>query len=154
MSIAFNDIQRVPEGIVITLRRCKTDQEGKGRRVGIPYAKGPVCPVRALDDWFDASGIKDGPLFRSVDRHGNVGNRALSGEAVALIVKARAGAVGLDPTRVAGHSLRAGFATSAAYSGVASWKIRDQTGHTSDAMLGRYIRETGLFIDNAAKTAL
>ena len=147
-------MEHVPEGIIITLRRTKTDQEGKGRRVGIPYARGPVCPVRALDGWIGASGIKEGALFRSVDRHGNVGNRALSGEAIALIVKEHAAAVGLDATRYAGHSLRAGLATSAAYSGVASWKIRDQTGHTSDAMLGRYIRETGLFIDNAAGAVL
>lgn len=154
VSIAFNDIQRMPEGIVITLRRTKTDQEGKGRQVGIPYARGPVCPVRALDDWLHASGTKEGPIFRSVDRHGNVGNRALSGETVALIVKDRARTIGLDPKRYAGHSLRAGLATSAAYSGVASWKIREQTGHRSDAMLDRYIRETGLFIDNAAGAVL
>lgn len=154
VAINFTDIEWVPEGIVVILRRTKTDQEGKGRQVGIPYARGAVCPVRALDGWLQTSGIKEGPIFRSVDRHGNVGSRALSGEAVTLIVKERAGAIGLDPKRYAGHSLRAGLATSAACSGVASWKIRDQTGHTSDAVLGRYIRESGLFIDNAAGAVL
>lgn len=154
VAINFTDIDRVPEGVVVTLRRTKTDQEGRGRQVGIPHGKGLVCPVRSLNDWLRAAGITDGPIFRSVDRHGSVGARALSGEAVALIVKERAGAVGLDPKRYAGHSLRAGLATSAACSGVASWKIRDQTGHVSDAMLSRYIRETSLFVDNAAGAVL
>lgn len=154
VSIAFNDIQRAPEGIVITLRRSKTDQDGKGRRVGIPYARGSVCPVCALDDWLQAAGVKEGPLFRSVDRHGNIAVRALSGEAIALVVKKRARAAGLDPGLYSGHSLRAGLVTDAAAVGVASWKIREQTGHTSDAMLQRYIRDATLFIDNAVGTIL
>lgn len=85
--INFTDVEHVPEGIIITLRRTKTDQEGKGRRVGIPYARGLVCPVRALDSWISASSITEGPIFRSVDRHGNVGSGTLTGEAVALVVK-------------------------------------------------------------------
>lgn len=144
----------MPEGIVITLRRSKTDQEGKGRQVGIPNGTGPLCPVRALESWLQASGINEGPVFRSVNRYGQLGEQALSGEAVALIVKERARAAGLDPNRYSGHSLRSGLVTSAAAAGAASWKIRLQTGHSSDAMLQRYIRDTGLFIDNAAGTVL
>ncbi len=154
VAVNCTDIGHVPQGIVLTIARGKTDQEGRGRRVGIPYARGLVCPVKALDAWLSASGIGDGPVFRSVRRQGGVGPNALSPEAVALIVKQRAAAAGLDPGRYSGHSLRAGLATSAARAGVPVWKIRDQTGHASDAMLGRYVREGELFLGNAAGAIL
>ncbi len=154
VAINCTDVERVPQGIVVTVRRGKTDQEGQGRNVGIPYARGAVCPVKALDAWLSAAGITDGPVFRPVNRHGHVSCAALSAEAVSLVVKARAAAVGLDPTRYAGHSLRAGLATSAAAAGVSSWKIRAQTGHASDAMLRRYIRDGEMFVDNAAGAVL
>ncbi len=93
-------------------------------------------------------------MFRPVDRHGNVGDARLSAEAVATVIKARIAAIGLDPDRYSGHSLRAGLATSAATAGVPSWKIRAQTGHASDAMLDRYIRDDELFVDNAASHLL
>ncbi len=99
-------------------------------------------------------GITEGPVFRPVNRHGHVSCAALSAEGVSLVVKARAAAVGLDPSRYAGHSLRAGLATSAAAAGVSSWKIRAQTGHASDAMLRRYIRDGEMFVDNAAGAVL
>ena len=118
------------------------------------YARGVVCPVKALDDWLAISGITDGPVFRPIDRHGRITQTRLSPEAVALVVKERARAAGLDPTRYAGHSLRAGLATSAAAAGVPVWKIRDQTGHASDAMLHRYIRTGEIFINNAAGALL
>ena len=154
VAITCSDIERVPQGIVMTITRSKTDQEGRGRRIGIPYAHDRVCPVKALEAWLRVSGINDGPVFRAVSRHGRIGLGALSDKAVALIVKERAEAAGLDPGRYAGHSLRAGFATSAAAAGVPLWKIRAQTGHASDAMLGRYVREGELFEDNAAGTVL
>ncbi len=88
-----------------------------------------------------------------MNRHGHVSCTALSAEAVSLVVKARAAAVGLDPTRYAGHSLRAGLATSAA-AAVSSWMIRAQTGHASDAMLRRYIRDGEMFVDNATGAVL
>jgi len=154
VGITLADIERVPQGIVITLPRSKTDQDGHGRKVGIPFARGKACPVLALDAWLNASNLTEGPLFRSINRHGHVGDTRLSGEAVAIVVKEWAEAVGLDPDRYSGHSLRAGLATSAATAGVASWKIRQQTGHASDAMLGRYIRDGELFKDNAAGAVL
>ena len=89
-----------------------------------------------------------------MNRHGVIANVALSAQAVALVVKERAKVVGLDPERYAGHSLRAGLVTSAAQLGVSSWKIRQQTGHASDAMLSRYIREANIFVDNAAGAVL
>ena len=97
--------------MVVKLRRSKTDQEGKGRLVPAAYVHGEpaVCPVRAVRAWIGAAGISEGPLLRPVDRWGHPGSRRLSGEAIAVVVKERAATVGIDPARVSGHSLRAGF---------------------------------------------
>ncbi len=154
IGIDCTDIETVRQGIVIHIRRSKTDQEGVGRKVGIPHGRTRWCPVTALNDWLERSGIGDGPVFRRVDRHGKLLGGRLSGAAVSLVIKARVAAVGLDPNEYSGHSLRAGLATSAAASGVSSWKIRQQTGHASDAMLARYIRDGELFVDNAAGALL
>ena len=97
-----------------------------------------------------AAEIAEGPVFRSVDRHGRVSERALSPEAVALVVKERCAAIRLDAQRYSGHSLRAGPVTTAASADVPVWKIREQTGHASDGMVDRYIRTDQLFVDNAA----
>ena len=106
--------------------------------------------MAALEEWLAGSGIQDGGLFRPIDRHGRIGPKPLSGEAVCLIVKERVCALGIDPGGYSGHSLRAGLATSAAQAGVPSRKIRQQTGHASDAMLARYVRDGELFVNNAA----
>ena len=100
------------------------------------------------------SGIVEGSIFRKIDRHGRIGAKPLSGEAVGLIVRERLRAAGIDPEGYSGHSLRAGLATSAAQAGVSGWKIRQQTGHASEAMLARYIRDGELFVDNAAGALL
>jgi len=100
--------------------------------------------------WLEVSGITEGPTFRPVDRHGHIGRRRLSGNAVALVMKRRAARAGLDPVEVAGHSLRAGPATSATAAGVPERVIAQQTGHKGTAMLRRYIREGSLFRENAA----
>jgi site-specific recombinase XerD len=144
------DIERVRQGIVILLRHSKTDQEGAGRKVGIPLGRTHHCPVLALECWLARSGIAEGPIFRPVNRHGHVAAERLSGEAVSLVVKERIAAAGIDPTGYSGHSLRAGFATSAVQAGVSMLKVRAQTGHASDAMLARYVREGELFVGNAA----
>lgn len=148
------DVEVVRQGIVIHLRRSKTDQNGEGRKIGIPHARGRWCPVAALEQWLDRSGITEDALFRSIDRHGRIGLEPLSGEAVCLIVRDRVRLAGINPAGYSGHSLRAGLATSAAQAGVSSWKIRQQTGHVSDAMLARYIRDGELFIANAAGALL
>ncbi len=149
VALKCTDIEWAAEGIIINLRRSKCDQEGIGRQVVIPSGQGTCCPVRALGDWLSVSGIESGSIFRAVNRHGHTADKALSPEAVALVIKARAKAAGMDPRRYSGHSLRAGLATSAAAAGVASWKIRRQTGHASEAMLERYIRDGNRFNDNA-----
>ena len=107
-----------------------------------------------MEQWLAASDIKEGPLFRPVDRHDRIGTYRLSGEAVCLVVRKRVEAAGIDPESYSGHSLRAGLATSAAQAGVSSWKIRQQTGHASDAMLARYVRDGELFTGNAAGALL
>jgi integrase len=152
-AINLVDFDRIREGIILTIRRSKTDQDGVGRKIGIPFGRTIHCPVRALEAWLSIARIEDGPVFRSVDRHGRVSGR-LSGEAVSLIVRYRIAAAGFDPAGYSGHSLRAGFATSATRAGVSTFKIRQQTGHASDAMLARYVREGELFLGNAAGVLL
>jgi integrase len=139
-------IERRERGIVIKLPRSKTDQEGRGRDVAIPRIGGPICPVAALDSWLATSGIANGPLFRPVSKAGRVLGNPLSASTVATVVKQRVAQIGLDPARYSGHSLRAGFATSAAAAGLPVWKIKGQTGHASEAMLSRYIREADISI--------
>ncbi len=139
------------EGLIVTIMKSKTDQEAAGRCIGIPYGSHiESCPVRSLQLWLEASGIEVGPLFRSVNRHGNLQEGRLSDKAVALIVKRTAEAAGLDSSKYSGHSLRAGLATSAAAAGVSERAIMAQTGHKSEAMVRRYIREGSLFLNNAA----
>jgi integrase len=150
VALAVADLTFAAEGLTVTLRRSKTDQEGHGRKVGIPYGStAACCPARALLSWLEASGIEDGPVFRSIDRHGRMGG-ALSGRDVARIVKRSAKAAGINPSALSGHSLRAGLATSAAKAGRAAHSIMKQTGHRSVAMVSRYIRDAELFSDNAA----
>lgn len=154
VGLQYVDMEFVEHGLVIQLTRSKTDQLGEGRKVAIPYARGAACPVIALKEWLLVSGIAEGALFRPITRHGHIESTALSTQAVAVIVKERASAIGLDASRFSGHSLRAGLVTSAAQAGVSSWKIKQQTGHKSDAMLQRYIRDSQIFIDNAAGAVL
>lgn len=147
--IRYEDLQFTAEGLILTLPRSKTDQTGEGRKIGIPFGKGRVCPIKTLQDWLAMSGITDGHIFRAVDGGGVIGNH-LSDRTICNIVKSRVGLVGLNPALYSGHSLRAGLATSAARQGYSSWSIRAQTGHKSDAMLARYIRGGSLFNNNAA----
>ena len=151
VSLDVHDVAETKDGLVVSVRRSKTDPEGKGMKVGVPYGSFPeTCPVRAVKAWKDAAVIEDGPLFRPVDRHGNVGSTGLSDRAVALVVKKRAELAGIDPSEVSGHSLRAGLATSAAAAGVPERVIANTTGHKSMAVLRRYIRGGELFKENAA----
>ena len=135
-------ISRTEQGVSITLRKTKTDQESRGRSVAIPQVGGLTCPVAALKAWLEHSGIVEGALFRRVSKSDKVLAECLSASAVATIVKQRAAQIGLDPAYFSGHSLRAGFATSAAVAGIPMWRIKRQTGHVSDAALAMYIRET------------
>ncbi len=154
VGLDVENFRYVRQGMILTIRRSKTDQAGAGREIGIPFARGRFCPVKSLEEWLQAAQIEDGPIFRPIDRHGGVGASRLSPEAVSGVVKERAEEIGLDPTKYSGHSLRAGLATSAAMAGVSSLDIRKQTGHASDAMLARYVRSGELFVNNVVTTLL
>lgn len=146
VSLDVADLEQEERGIVAHLRRSKTDQEGAGRDVPIPYGSNPrTCPVRALRAWLARSGIEQGPVFRAVDRHGHVSPERLNAQSVAAVVKRWAEASGLDPHEFAGHSLRAGLATSAAAAGKSERAIMAQTGHRSYAMVRRYIRRATIW---------
>jgi site-specific recombinase XerD len=139
------------DGLTVLLRRSKTDQEGQGRKVGIPYGSNPdTCPVRNMQEWIHQAGITSGPLFRSINRHGHVRPAGLAGIDVARIVKKLAQRAGLDPATYAGHSLRAGHATAAAVAGASERSIMAQTGHRSVQMVRRYIRDGSLWRENSA----
>ena len=139
------------DGLTITLRRSKTDQVGVGRKIGVPYGSNPeTCPARMLQSWIERAGIADGPLFRSINRHGRMRAGRISGADVARIVKKLTDRAGLDSAKYAGHSLRAGHATSAAIAGASERSIMNQTGHRSVQMVRRYIRDGSLFRENSA----
>lgn len=151
VGLNVEDVQICADGLVILLRRSKTDQEAEGRKIAIPYGSTPdTCPVRSLQRWLESADITAGPLFRPVNRHGNLQTERLSDKAVALVVKRYAEAAGLDPKKYSGHSLRSGLVTAAAIAGVSERAIMQQTGHKSSAMVRRYIRDANLFRDNAA----
>src|ERR1700722_4073891 len=97
------DFERVREGIILTIRRSKTDQDGAGRKIGIPFGRTIHCPVRAVENWLSNARVEDGPVFRPVDRHGRVSASRLSGEAVSLILRERVAAAGFDPSGYSGH---------------------------------------------------
>jgi site-specific recombinase XerD len=143
------DLAIGPDGVKITVRRSKTDQEGAGQAVGIARG-GALCPVAALEAWLRASGITAGPVFRAVDRHGKLSAGRLDDRTVARTVKGYAAAAGLDAAKYSGHSLRAGLATQAALNDVPERIIQKQTRHKSSDMLRRYIRDASLFRENAS----
>lgn len=151
-SLDVDDVRFVDHGLEIELRKSKTDQLGVSRLLGIPFgAHLETCPVRSLARWIERAGISDGPLFRAVDKGGNVAPTRLVGESVAQIVKKHAARIGLDPASYAGHSLRSGFVTSCALNGVGLAEIARQTGHRSLAMVMRYCRPADIWTQNAAE---
>jgi len=139
------------DGLIITLRRSKIDQQGAGRKIGIPYGSNPeTCPVRTVQSWLEHGGVSTGPLFRSISRYGHVQPGQLSGLDVARVVKKLTERAGLDAANYAGHSLRAGRATSAAIAGASERSIMNQTRHRSAQMVRRYISDGSLFQENSA----
>ena len=144
------DLSFRSEGLVVNVRRSKTDQLGEGAEVAIAEgAHAATCPVRAVRAWLELAGVAEGAVFRSVDRHGHVGER-LDGAEVSRIVKRAAKRAGLDASRFSGHSLRAGLATTAAKLGRADRSIMRQGRWASRAMVDRYVRDASLFTDNAS----
>jgi len=154
VALMYDDIEFVSDGFTLTIRRSKTDQSGAGRTIAIPFARSHACPVKAISAWLEQAAITGGPVFRMINKGGRIGKKPLSDQSVAQIVKRYTSRIGLNSTHYAGHSLRAGLITSAAQAGVSGWMIRQTTGHRSDAMLGRYIREADLFQRNAVHAVL
>ncbi len=149
--LVVGDIEFVPRGIVVHLRKSKTDQERAGEDTAIPFAKNKaLCPVLLMKAWLKASKLAQGPLFRRIDKAGSMGPMALTPQAVSNIVKLRAEAAGLDPTTLSAHSLRAGLATSAACAGKTLENIMRQGRWKSAEVAASYIRPATLFDQNAA----
>lgn len=156
VALRVKDVQFVPEGLAATIPHSKTDADGAGEIIGIPYGKDEVtCPVRALRAWLENSGVEEGPIFCAVDRWTGVSRRPLEDHRVALIIKKLAAKAGCDPAAFSAHSLRSGFATAAAEGGASERAIMDQTRHRSLKQVRRYIRRGSLFRDNPVRnTAL
>jgi site-specific recombinase XerD len=150
VALNVEDIEDTPEGMLVTLRRSKTDQEGLGRRVAIPRGE-IACPVAALRAWLDAAGISEGAIFRRIFNKCSqrMADRRLAPRNVAAIVKQGAARLGFDPSAFGGHSLRAGFVTSAVKRGANLIKITDVTGHRSLEMLKTYSRDAEAFVGHA-----
>jgi site-specific recombinase XerD len=151
VALNLDDIEWTTEGALVMIRRSKTDQEGLGRKVGIPRGE-IACPVTALEAWLEAAGISEGPVFRRVFNRWaqRVGEQRLAARNVASVVKAAAAELGFDPATFGGHSLRSGLVTTAVRRGVNLMKVCDQTGHKSLEMLRVYTRDAELFAGNAA----
>ncbi|MFN7297026.1 MAG: site-specific integrase [Pseudanabaena sp.] len=155
VALNVSDVAFTSEGMTITLRRSKTDQEGRGRTVGICHQARPdACPVRALGAWIQAAGIQEGPIFRKVARSGKVAEDALTGAGVAYILKAHAAALGLDESAISGHSLRRGFVTEAYAADVPTPEIQAVTGHRSLQVLSGYYAEANIFRNATARVQL
>ena len=150
VALDVEDMAFVSEGLIVYLRKSKTDQEAEGRKIGIPWGRTAACPVKALRAWLDQAHLESGPAFPSVNKAGAITRQRITAQAVNLVVKRYAQAIGINPDTVSGHSLRAGLATSAAKAGIPTLKIMAQTGHRSEAMLARYVRDADLFTNNAA----
>jgi site-specific recombinase XerD len=146
------DLTETPDGLRVLIRRSKGDQEGQGQEIAIPRGS-RLRPVEAIQTWLAAAEISTGPVFRAVARGGKVG-AVLSTDAVACIVKRYAERVGLDPASYSGHSLRAGFLTSAAEAGASIWKLSEVSRHKSLDTLRGYVRRVDLFKEHAGAAFL
>ena len=150
VSLDLEDIEFVFEGLKITLRRSKTDQFGAGMIKGIPYFENSLyCPVTNLKHWINIAKIKKGPIFLKFSKGSKLTDHRLTDQSVALIIKDYLFKAGIDSKNYSGHSLRSGFATSAAEAGAEERSIMAMTGHKSSEMVRRYIKEANLFKNNA-----
>ena len=150
VSLDYDDLDFVTEGLKIRLKRSKTDQFGEGTLKGLPYFDNTkYCPVLSIKKWIEMSNIKSGPLFRRFSKGSKLTDNRLTDQTVALLIKKYLKLAGIDNKNYSGHSLRSGFATSAAESGVEERTIMAMTGHKSTEMVRRYIKEANLFKNNA-----
>ena len=150
VSLDYDDLDFVPEGLKIKLRRSKTDQFGEGFTKALPYFdNSQYCPVVSLKKWIEISNITSGAVFRRFSKGSRLSENRLTDQTVALLIKKYLRLAGIDSKNYSGHSLRSGFATSAAESGAEERSIMAMTGHKSTEMVRRYIKEANLFKNNA-----
>ena len=150
VSLDYDDLDFVPEGLKINIKRSKTDQFGEGSKKALPYFdNSQYCPVVSLKNWIEITKINSGALFRRFSKGSKLKDKRLTDQTVALLIKEYLQLAGIDSKNYSGHSLRSGFATSAAESGVEERSIMAMTGHKSTEMVRRYIKEANLFKNNA-----
>jgi len=152
-NLLVSDLEEVPSGLRVHIRKSKTDQEGSGQVV--PIIKGArVCPVKAVTNWLQVANIKKGPVFRRFGKGGKIFRKSLTPYSIGKIVKRYAEMAGYDPVDYAGHSLRSGFLTSAAMNGASIFKMMDISRHKSMDTLKGYIRLADEFKDHAGEGLL
>jgi integrase len=150
VSLDYDDLDFVTEGLKINIRRSKTDQFGEGSIKALPYFdNSQYCPVVSVKKWINISKINSGSLFRRFTKGSKLSDNRLTDQTVALLIKEYLELAGIDSRNYSGHSLRSGFATSAAESGAEERSIMAMTGHKSTEMVRRYIKEANLFKNNA-----
>ncbi len=150
VTLNYEDLEFVPEGLKITITRSKTDQFGEGSIKALPYFdNSEYCPVITLKQWLEVSKINSGPVFRRFSKGSKLLEHRLTDQTVALLIKKYLNLAGIDSKNYSGHSLRSGFATAAAESGAEERSIMAMTGHKSAEMVRRYIKEANLFKNNA-----
>ena len=150
VSLDYEDLDFVPEGLKINIKRSKTDQFGEGFTKALPYFdNSQYCPVVSLRNWVNISKITSGAVFRRFNKGSKLSEHRLTDQTVALLIKQYLQLAGIDSKNYSGHSLRSGFATSAAESGAEERSIMAMTGHKSTEMVRRYIKEANLFKNNA-----
>ena len=150
VSLNYEDLDFVEEGLKINLRRSKTDQFGEGTLKALPYFENSIyCPVVSIQKWLKVSNINAGPLFRRFTKGSKLTGNRLTDQSVALFIKEYLEIAGIDSTNYSGHSLRSGFATVAAEAGADERSIMAMTGHKTTQMVRRYIRDANLFKNNA-----
>jgi len=153
VGLDVEDLEMSEEGITLNIRRSKTDQEGAGQIIGIPNGA-KLRPVEAVAAWLEASGIEEGAVFRPIGKGGRLKDGRLSDRAVALVVKEYAAKAGLDVADFSGHSLRAGYITTAAEAGADMHRIMDQSRHVDVRTVRGYVRRAGLFKDHSGSSFL
>jgi site-specific recombinase XerD len=150
VSLDYDDLDFVEEGLRINVKRSKTDQFGEGSLKGLPYFdNSQYCPVLSIQKWIEISKINSGALFRRFTKGSNLSEKRLTDQTVALLIKEYLDLAGIDSQNYSGHSLRSGFATTAAEAGAEERTIMAMTGHKSTEMVRRYIKDANLFKNNA-----
>lgn len=151
-ALNVDDVEFVKEGVILHIRKSKTDQLGVGMKKSIPYAQGRHCPVKSLRAWMDCLSDNDKPLFRSIRKGDHIQSERLSDGAISCIIKEYVQKIGLDPEKYSSHSCRAGCISSLAQINIPEWRIMRLSGHKSHQSMMGYIRDARLFEDHPLKT--